>query len=142
MGRASTGSRARALRRARAAQAPAEARRQLRQLRVEAALTAYYEAAESAARIRTAARARAARITGQAEKAAAVPDAQAARAIVELRALGEVNAEIARMCGISVAAVRKLAAAGRGEGPRPECVSTAGSGELGEPGDSDAVTDR
>jgi hypothetical protein len=112
-GQAATGTRARALRRARAAQAPAEARRQVRKLQVDAALAAYYQAAEQAARIRAAASARAARVTAQAEAAAAAPDAEAARAVAELRALGEVNAEIARMCGISVAAVRKLAAAGR-----------------------------
>jgi hypothetical protein len=115
-GRAATGTRAKALRRARAAQAPAEARRQVRKLRVDEALALYYQAAEQAARIRAAARTRAARITAQADEAAATPDAEAASAVAELRALGEVNAEIARMCGISVAAVRRLAAAGRKDG--------------------------
>lgn len=121
MNGASTGTRARALRRARAAQAPAEARRQARQLRVEAALAAYYEAAEQAARIRGAASARASRIVAQAETAAGVHDAEAARAVGQLRELGEVNAEIARSCGISVAAVRKLVAAARpsGDGAEP-----------------------
>jgi hypothetical protein len=38
-----------------------------------------------------------------------------ARAVAGQRALGEVNAQIARMCGISVAAVHMLAAAGRKE---------------------------
>jgi hypothetical protein len=120
------------MRRARAAQAPAEARRQARQARVEAALAAYYQASETAARIRAAARTRAARITKQAEDAAAVPDADAARAVAELRALGEVNADIARMCGISVAAVRTLAAAGKRDAG---CAGPAAAGgESGGPG--------
>lgn len=76
-------------------------------------MAAYFQAADEGARIRAAGMTRAARATAQAEAAAAAPDAEAARAVAELRALGEVNAEIARMCGISVAAVRKLAASGR-----------------------------
>jgi len=106
---------------------------------VEQALTAYYQAAEQAARIRAAAKARAARVSAQAEVAAAVPDAEAARAVAELRALGEVNAEIARLCGISVAAVRKLAAAGKQETGLAE---PAVSGDAEASGESDAVPDR
>lgn len=132
--RARAGTRARALRRARAAQAPAEARRQVRQLRVQAALTAYYQAADQAGRIRRAASARAARIMAEAETAAAVHDAEAARAVAELRGLGEVNAEIARMCGISVPVVRKLVAAGKAGSAAAE-PGYAGDGSVpGVPG--------
>jgi len=108
---------------------------------VEAALAAYYQAAESAAGIRAAARTQAARITKQAENAAAAPDADAARAVAELRTLGEVNAEIARMCGISVAAVRKLAAAGKKDAECAEPVSAA-TGESSGPGVPGAIPDR
>jgi hypothetical protein len=132
--RTATGTRARALRRARTAQAPAEARRQARKLRAETALAKYFEAADQAARIRAAARTRAARITAQAEEAAAAPDAEAANAVAELRALGEVNAEIARMCGISVTAVRKLAAAGRKDAGLAEVRSAVSDGVGVSPG--------
>jgi DNA-directed RNA polymerase specialized sigma24 family protein len=111
--RATTGSRARALRRARAAQAPAEARRQARQRGVEAALAAYFEAADQAERIRRTAAARAQRILAGAELAAGVHDAEAGRAVWRLRELGEANAEIARMCGTTVAKVRAMAARAR-----------------------------
>jgi len=111
--RASAGVRARALRRARAAQAPAQARRQARQRGVEAALAAYFEAADQAERIRRAAAARAQKILTAGEQAAAVHDATAGRAVWRLRELGEVNAEIARMCGTTVAKVRIMAARAR-----------------------------
>lgn len=114
--RASTGTRARASRRARAARAPVEARRQARQLKVEAALAAYYAAAEQAARVRDAAGARASKIVTQAEATAREHDAEAAHAVLQMRDLGEVNAEIARLCGISVAALRKLVALARPSG--------------------------
>lgn len=113
MTRASTGARARALRRARAAQAPAEASRQYRQRGVEAALTAYFEAADQAERIRRTAAARAQKILAAAEQAADVYDAEAGRAVWRLRELGEVNAEIAQMCGTTVAKVRAMAARAR-----------------------------
>jgi hypothetical protein len=91
----------------------------VRQLRGEAALAAYFEAAEQAGQIRRAAGARAARIVAEGERSAAVHDLAAARAVGELRELGEVNAEIARMCGISVPAVRRLVAAARAGSPEP-----------------------
>jgi hypothetical protein len=115
-GRAVTGApaaRARVLRRARAAAAPAEAERQSRQRRVEAALAAYFEAADGARRIREAARAKAEKILDAAEDAAAGHDAAACEAIGRLRALGEVNARIAALCGITVPAVRSMAARAR-----------------------------
>lgn len=114
--RVTTGARARALRRARAAQAPAEARRQARQRGVEAALAAYFEAADQAERIRRTAAARAQRIIAAAELAAGDHDAAAGRAVWRLRELGEVNAEIARMCGTTVAKVRAMAARARANG--------------------------
>ncbi len=58
-------------------------------------------------------------------------DAGAARAVAELRELGEVNAEIARMCGISVAEVRKLAAAGSGRAGPGHDARRGGAGGAG-----------
>jgi hypothetical protein len=134
--------RARALRRARAAAAPAEAERQARQRRVEAALAAYFEAADGARRIREAARAKAEKILDAAEDAAAGHDASACEAIGRLRALGEVNARIAALCGISVPAVRAMAARARsapGASPAGDGTGCPGSQEAP---DSRGTTDR
>lgn len=105
--------RAQALRRARAAAAAAEAERVARHRRVEAALAEYFEAATAAGRIRDAARARADKVLAAAEEAAAGHDAAACAAIARLRELGQVNAQIAGLCGISVIAVRAMAGRGR-----------------------------
>jgi hypothetical protein len=102
--------RAQALRRARAAAASGEAERQLRQRRVETALASYFEAADRAGKVRSAARARAAAILAAAEESAAGHDAAACAAVARLRELGEVNARIAGLCGISVPAVRAMVA--------------------------------
>lgn len=122
--------RARALRRARAAAAPAEAERQARQRRVEAALAAYFEAADRAYRIRQAAAVRAARVVADAEDAAAPHDAGACQAIGQLRVLGLVNAQISGLCEISVPAVRVMAARAR---------SVARSAPAGAAGDRRAL---
>lgn len=80
---------------------------------MEAALAAYFEAADQAERIRRASAARAQKILDAAEQAAGVHDAEAGRAVWRLRELGEVNADIARMCGTTVAKVRTMAARAR-----------------------------
>lgn len=129
MTRATTGARARAQRRAREAQAPAQARRQARQRGVEAALAAYFEAADQAGRVRRTATARAQRILAAAEQAAGVHDAAAGRAVWRLRELGEVNAEIARMCGTTVAKVRAMAARARASADGAE-VRGSGAPEI------------
>lgn len=109
-----TGSaRAQALRRARAAAAAAEAERAARHKRVEAVLAEYFEAASAAGRIRDAAKARADKVLAAAEEAAAGHDAAACAAIARLRELGQVNAQISGLCGISVTAVRAMAGRGR-----------------------------
>jgi len=105
--------RAQALRRARAAAAAAEAERAARHKRVEAALAEYFEAASAAGRIRDAAKARADKVRAAAEEAAAGHDAAACAAIARLRELGQVNAQISALCGISVTAVRAMAGRGR-----------------------------
>jgi hypothetical protein len=89
---------------------------------MEAALADYFEAAAAARRVREAAAARAEKAVAAGEQAAAVQDQAACTAIAELRGLGEVNARIAGMCGITVAAVRLMAAAGR----RPGGAAAAG----------------
>jgi hypothetical protein len=109
--------RASAVRQARAAVESAQTERVLRHKRIEAALADYFEAASAASRIRLAAEARAEKVLAAGDQAAAVHDRAACKAIAELRGLGEVNARIADMCGITVAAVRLMAAAGRQPGP-------------------------
>ena len=109
--------RARAVRQARAAAESTETERVLRHKRIEAALADYFEAAAAARKLREAAAARAEKAVAAGDQAAAVHDQAACTAIAELRGLGEVNARIADMCGITVAAVRLMAASGRQPGP-------------------------
>jgi hypothetical protein len=103
----------------------------LRHRRIEAALADYFEAAAAARKVRAAAAARAEKAVAAGDQAAAVHDQAACTAIAELRGLGEVNARIADMCGITVAAVRLMAAAGRQPGlPRSaHSGRTAAGGE-------------
>jgi hypothetical protein len=126
--------RARAVRRAQAAAAAGAAERVIRQQRIEAALADYFEAAAMAGRIRETARARAAKVMAAAEQAAAVHDIAACAAIAALRSLGQVNARIAGMCGISVATVRTMAASGRARAPGG-LARREGPGQEGRPVD-------
>jgi hypothetical protein len=104
--------RAEALRRAHEAKAQRDAERLRRELRIEAALTDYYQATAEAERIRSAARRKADGITAEAEQAVARPLAAARDAVRRLRELLGGNTEVAELCGISAAAVREILASG------------------------------
>jgi len=124
--------RAQALRRARAASAAAAAERAARHKRVEAALAQYFESASVAGRIRDTARARADKVLAAAEEAAAEHDAAACAAIARLRELGQVNAQISGLCGISVTAVRAMAGRGRAAvAENAGAADGAGGGDAG-----------
>jgi hypothetical protein len=101
---------------------------------VEAALAAYFEAADQAERIRCAAAARAQRIISAAELAAGDHDAEAGRAVWRLRELGEVNADIARMCGTTVAKVRAMAGRARSNAGGAESAGSTAPEAAGGPG--------
>lgn len=116
MNRRTLSSRAAAARRAQAAKAERDQERREREKRIEAALTDYYQAVAEADRIRAAARAKAERLAADAELAAAEPDAAVRDAVRRLRELLGGSAEVARLCGISIATVREfLATAGSTE---------------------------
>lgn len=108
MNRRSRSSRAAAARQALAAKADRDRERREREIRIEAALTDYYQAVAAADRIRAAARAKAERLTADADLAAAEPDAAARDAVRRLRDLLGGTAEVARLCGISVTTVREF----------------------------------
>ncbi|GGK81859.1 hypothetical protein Sme01_62710 [Sphaerisporangium melleum] len=109
MGQRTTSRRAAALRKAREAKAARDAERLLRERRVEAALADFFESASLAERIRHDAGRRAERILAEAEREARNADAAAGAAIGSLRELGQTNAEIAELCGLSVPVVRAMA---------------------------------
>jgi predicted phage gp36 major capsid-like protein len=103
-------SRAEAIRRAHEAKAQRDAARKQHEADIEAALADYYQAAEEANRIRSAARRRADATLADAERAATVPDMATRDAVRRLRNLLGGAAEVAELCGISAAAVRELLA--------------------------------
>jgi hypothetical protein len=102
-------SRAAAVRAARDAKAARDKERQLREARIESALADFYEASGLAGQIRAQAQARADKILADAEEDAAAADRDARQAIRGLREIGQTNAEIADLCGVSVAVVRAMA---------------------------------
>jgi hypothetical protein len=105
-------SRAAAVRAAREAKAARDAERREREARIESALADFYEASGLAEQIRAQARQRADKILTDADEEAAGADQDARRAVRELREIGQTNAEIAELCGISVPVVRTMASEG------------------------------
>jgi hypothetical protein len=80
----------------------------LREQQVEAALADYFEACGEAERVRVDARRKADAMLDSAEQAAAVPASAARDAARRLRELTGSNAEVAGLCGLTVAAVREM----------------------------------
>jgi hypothetical protein len=116
LARRRTSARSQALKRAQEAKAQRDAERALRERQIEIALADYYEATTQAERLRADARRKAEAITGDAEHAAAAPLAAAREAVRRLRELLGGNAEVAALCGLTLAAVRELLAAEPGPG--------------------------
>jgi hypothetical protein len=113
--RRGSSARSQALRRAQQAKAGRDAERALRERQIEIALADYYEATARAERIRDEARRKADGIATDAEHAAAEPLHTARDAVRRLRELLGGNAEVAALCGITVAAVRDMLAADSSE---------------------------
>jgi predicted transcriptional regulator len=109
MGQRTTAKRAAALRQARVAKAARDAERLAREQRIEQALTDFYEATGIAEQIRADAHHRANKVLTEADARAQQADADARGAVRTLRQLGQTNADIAELCGITVAAVRAMA---------------------------------
>jgi hypothetical protein len=109
MGTRTTSTRAAALRKARDAKARRDAERLVREQKIEAALTDFFEASGRAAQIRADGKQRAEKVLTDAEATAAESDQAARRAVRALRDLDQANAEIAELCGLSVTAVRAMA---------------------------------
>ncbi|MEY9937611.1 hypothetical protein [Streptacidiphilus sp. MAP5-3] len=99
-------SRSAAAKAAQAAKAQRDAQRLEHEKRVESALTDYYEETARARALRQQAAARAEKLLADAEVAAAVPEAAAQRALVDLSALGERRDQIADLTGLTLAEVR------------------------------------
>jgi hypothetical protein len=110
MTRRRSSARAAALRRAQEAKAQRDAERIRRETQIEAALADYYQATAEAERIRSAARRKADQITAEAEQAAAMPQAVAREAVRRLKDLVGGTAEVAGLCSITTAVVRKTLA--------------------------------
>lgn len=98
------------MRQAQEAKARRDAERLRRERRIEAALADFYEATGTAEQIRAAAQRKAARVVEEGETAARESDAAACKAVRELRALVETNAEVADLCGVAASAVRAMLA--------------------------------
>lgn len=144
MGQRTRSGRAAALRRAREAKAERDAARLLRERQIEAVLADFYQATGRSARIRAEGRARAAKIIADADTSAAGSDAAAGRAVRELRALGQTNAEIAFLCCITVPMVRAMANKPRAAGPADPQGGSGAPGPVAEPpatGDRDGERD-
>ncbi|WP_067484234.1 hypothetical protein [Actinomadura hibisca] len=152
MAQSTTRSRAAALRAAREAKAARDQERRLREEKIEAALADFFEGSTGAARVRDDARIKAERIIADAEEKARLHEVQAARGVRALRGLEQTNAEIAELCGLSVAAVRALAndreiepapgqttaGTGQGDASTGEHAERPGTGEVtGEGRDSE-----
>jgi hypothetical protein len=108
MTRRRTSVRAAAIRRAHEAKAQRDAERIARERAIEAALADYFEATDRAAAIRAEARYKADKILAGAETAAGTPEAAGRCAVRRLRELAGSHAEVAGLCGLSVAVVRTM----------------------------------
>jgi hypothetical protein len=133
--------RAAAERQARTAKAARDAERHQRERQIEAALADYYEARARVEGIREAARAKADAALADGERAATEPTAAMHAAIRTLRDLCDTNAEVAELCGLTVAQVRELLAAARaashdGHGGQEE----SSPGQPGPPQDDNELT--
>jgi len=117
VGRRGSSSRAAALRAAQQAKAERDAERALREQQVEAALTDFYEATARVVRIRDEAHRKAEGLIAAAEQACGDPAGQAREAVRRLRELIGSTTEVARLCGLSVAAVREMLAAAAPDRP-------------------------
>jgi len=129
VGRRGSSSRAAALRAAQQAKAERDAERAQRERQIEAALTDFYEATARVVRIRDEARRKADGLVAAAEQACGDPATQARAAVRRLRKLTGGTTEVARLCGLNVAAVREMLAAPE---PGPPDVAARGSGRSGE----------
>jgi hypothetical protein len=126
MARRGRARRADAERQARAAKAARDAERQQRERQIEAALADYYEARARVEGIREAARARADAALADGKRAAAEPAAAVNAAIRTLRDLCDTNAEVAELCGLTLAEVRERLAAARAAGHGEEDATVPG----------------
>lgn len=105
-----TSARAAALRKARDVRAEREAKRARAEARIDAALADFFEASAQAEKIEGDAVEKAAQLMRAAEKEAGAVKRSAAAAIRVLRDLDQTNAQISEMTGLSVGAVRMMAA--------------------------------
>lgn len=122
--------RAEALRRAQEAKAQRDAERAEREALIEAALADYYQATAEAERIRDAARVKADAVVAAGERSAADSVAAARDAVRRLRELLGGNAEVAQLCGITIATVRAYLAT------VPGAFGTPGTSPGGSGGDA------
>jgi hypothetical protein len=106
--RRGTSVRAAAIRRAQQAKADRDAEQLAREKEIEAALADYFEATSGAAAIRATARGKADKLLADAETAAAPIEGASRDAARRLRALTGSLAEVAALCGLSLAAARAL----------------------------------
>jgi hypothetical protein len=102
------GRRGDAERQARLAKAARDAARNARERAIEKALADYFEARAQAEAIRAAARERANAALADGERAAAESMTAVCMAIRTLRDLCDSNAEVAELCGITVADIREF----------------------------------
>ena len=108
MARRGASIRAAAIRRAQQAKAQRDAERLSREKEIETALADYFEATGRAAAIRAEACRRADKTLADAEATAGPADAAGREAVCRLRALTGSNADVAELCGLTMAAVRAL----------------------------------
>lgn len=150
-----TSARAAALRKARDVRAEREADRARAEARIDAALADFFEASAQAEKIEGDAVEKAAQLMRAAETEAGAVKRSAAAAIRVLRDLDQTNAQISAMTGLSVGAVRMMAAEfspapGPTGDPGPAeqshrdstaSVRDAQSGTVGEPGAGSPVAE-
>jgi hypothetical protein len=114
VGRRGSSRRSAALRRAQEAKAGRDSAAAAREQQIEAALADYFEALLEADRVREDARRKADAAISAAEQAVAAPMAAARDAVRRLRELTGSTAEVATLCGLSVAAAREVLASPNG----------------------------